>query len=191
MDVFEKAAAFALRAHGGMTRKRTNTPYILHPMEAACIVGTMTDDREILAAAVLHDVVEDTPVTAEEIRETFGDRIAELVASETEDKMEGRPKSETWMERKKESIARLRGSTDPAVHMIWLGDKLSNLRGFYRQYEKTGADLWKEFNQKDPEVQHWYYRTVAETIRDLEPHPAWKEFDALIRLIFEGERIWD
>ncbi len=60
--------------------------YILHPLEVAAIVGTMTNDLEILSAAVLHDTVEDTPVTAQDILDNFGERVAELVAHETENK---------------------------------------------------------------------------------------------------------
>ena len=55
------------------------SPYILHPLEAAVIVGTMTDDQNLIAAAVLHDVVEDAGVTIEEIEAKFGKRVRELV----------------------------------------------------------------------------------------------------------------
>lgn len=58
MDVFEKAIKFAVEAHGGDFRKGTRTPYIVHPMEAAAIVATMTDDEKVLTAAMLHDTVE-------------------------------------------------------------------------------------------------------------------------------------
>lgn len=58
-------------------------------MEAAAIVAEMTDDEELIAAAVLHDVVEDTPATSEEVEAFFGSRVAHYVACETEDKKEG------------------------------------------------------------------------------------------------------
>ena len=74
--MIEEAAAFAAQAHHGTFRKGTQIPYITHPMEAAVIVSGFTDDPEMIAAALLHDVVEDTGVTEEEIRERFGSRVA-------------------------------------------------------------------------------------------------------------------
>ena len=74
----------AAAAHSGMTRKGTGIPYLSHPVEAASIIAEMTDDQELIAAAVLHDVVEDTEVTAQELEEMFGSRVAHYVACETE-----------------------------------------------------------------------------------------------------------
>ncbi len=82
----EKAIIFAHRAHSRQLRKGTNTPYILHPMEAAAIVATMTDDPEIIPVAVLHDPIEDAGISPDEIAAKFGARVANLVHEETEDK---------------------------------------------------------------------------------------------------------
>ena len=84
MNVIEKAIGFAVKAHAGALRKGTNLPYILHPLEAASIAAQMTDDQEIIAATVLHDTVEDTETSAEDIRKEFGARVASLVSSNTE-----------------------------------------------------------------------------------------------------------
>ena len=80
MTAFEQAIIFAVRAHEGQRRRGESTPYIIHPMEVAAICASMTSDEDVLAAAVLHDTVEDTDVTVEEIREIFGDEIADAVA---------------------------------------------------------------------------------------------------------------
>ena len=69
MELVSEAIAFAVKAHDGMRRKKSDAPYILHPMEAAVIVGTMTDDQNLIAAAALHDVVEDANITINEIEE--------------------------------------------------------------------------------------------------------------------------
>ena len=82
-SLFDKAAAFAIAAHGGTERRGKGTPYVIHPMEAAAIVASITNDPEMLAAAVLHDVVEDTAVTADELRQAFGDRVTRLVLHDT------------------------------------------------------------------------------------------------------------
>ena len=83
MELVSEAITFAVKAHDGMRRKKSEAPYILHPMEAAVIVGTMTDDQNLIAAAVLHDVVEDAGITIEEIEEKFGKRVRELVKPRT------------------------------------------------------------------------------------------------------------
>ena len=79
-EILNKAIVYAVKVHNGQVRKGTQVPYILHPLEAASIVGTLTTDKEVIATAVLHDVVEDTAATTECIQEAFGERIAALVA---------------------------------------------------------------------------------------------------------------
>ena len=91
LPLYERAAVFAVIAHCGVTRKGNRIPYVSHPMEAAAIVAEMTDDQELIAAAVLHDVVEDTEVTIPDIRGLFGERIAFYVAGESEDKRRDLP----------------------------------------------------------------------------------------------------
>ena len=126
MELVSEAIAFAVKAHDGMRRKKSEAPYILHPMEAAVIVGTMTDDQNLIAAAALHDVVEDAGITIGEIGEKFGARVKELVSSETENKREELPPEETWRIRKQESLEKLKATDDMDVLVLWLGDKLSN-----------------------------------------------------------------
>ena len=71
MELVSEAIAFAVKAHDGMRRKKEAAPYILHPMEAAVIVGSMSNDQNLIAAAALHDVVEDAGITIEEIEAKF------------------------------------------------------------------------------------------------------------------------
>jgi (p)ppGpp synthase/HD superfamily hydrolase len=75
----QRALIFATRAHDGQVRKYTGVPYIYHPIAVAEIVRGFPHTEEMIAAALLHDVVEDTPVTIEEIQKEFGDKVAELV----------------------------------------------------------------------------------------------------------------
>ena len=114
MELVSEAIAFAVKAHDGMRRKKSEAPYILHPMEAAVIVGTMTDDQNLIAAAALHDVVEDAGITIDEIEAKFGRRVRELVQSETEDKRADLPPEETWRIRKEESLRVLKETEDLA-----------------------------------------------------------------------------
>ena len=104
MTAFEQAIIFAVRAHEGQRRRGESTPYIIHPMEVAAICASMTSDEDVLAAAVLHDTVEDTNATLEQIEAQFGARVARLVAAETENKRANLPPAETWRIRKQESL---------------------------------------------------------------------------------------
>lgn len=177
---------FAIEKHSGQTRKRQDTPYILHPLEAVAIVGTMTGDPETLAAAALHDTVEDAGVTPEEITEKFGKRVALLVMTETENKREELPPDQTWQLRKEETLIMLEHTKDMSVKMMWLGDKLSNMRSFCRLYRREGDGMWKYFNQKDPAMQAWYYRTIAACLRDLKDYDAYREYVDLVNTVFEN-----
>ena len=90
-NLLNDAVEFAAQKHIGQYRKGSQLPYIIHPMEAAAICASFTNDVEVLAAAVLHDVVEDAHVAVDEIEERFGPRVAALVASESENRREDIP----------------------------------------------------------------------------------------------------
>ena len=188
MELVSEAIAFAVKAHDGMRRKKSDAPYILHPMEAAVIVGTMTSDQNLIAAAVLHDVVEDANVSIKEIEEKFGKRVRELVASETEDKRADLPPAQTWRIRKEESLQVLKNTDDIAVLIVWLGDKLANMRSIYRDFKVEGEQMWQRFNQKNVAEQAWYYRSIAKLTERLSDTSAWLEYKALTELVFgKGE----
>ena len=187
MELVSEAIAFAVKAHDGMRRKKSKAPYILHPMEAAVIVGTMSDDQNLIAAAALHDVVEDAGVSIEEIEEKFGKRVRELVGSETEDKRADLPPSDTWRIRKEDSLSVLKDTDDIGVLMVWIGDKLANMRSIYRDWKIEGNAMWQRFNQKDVNEQA-YYRSIVELTKRLSDTSAWIEYKTLTELVFgKGE----
>ena len=122
--LLDRAIVFAVRAHAGTERRGKGFPYIVHPMEAMEIVATMTSDQELLAAAALHDTVEDTSVTVDDLRAEFGDRIAALVEAESDKFTEGVSEEDSWHSRKQAAIDRLAAAPYEAK-MVALGDKLS------------------------------------------------------------------
>ena len=188
MEIVSEAIIFAVKAHDGMRRKKSESPYILHPMEAAVIVGTMTDDQNLIAAALLHDVVEDADISIEEIEEKFGRRVRELVEFETENKRADLPPESTWRVRKEESLTVLKNTDDIDVMMVWIGDKLANMRSIYRLFKAEGVAMWQQFNQKDANEQAWYYRSIVELTRALSDTSAWIEYKTLTELVFgKGE----
>ena len=184
-NILDRAIIFATKAHKGQFRKGTQVPYILHPLEAAAIVSTMTADTEIIAAAVLHDVVEDTSVTIDEIQEEFGNRVYSLVGAETENKRENLPALSTWKIRKQETLDHLKTAALD-VKMITLGDKLSNIRSIHRDYNTIGDALWQRFNQKDKNEHYWYYQGIADCLTELKAYPAYTEYCELIDNTFKN-----
>lgn len=184
MTLFEEAVQFALEAHRGQVRKLNELPYIIHPMEVATICATLTSDPEVLAAAVLHDTVEDTDTTMEALEARFGQRVALLVASETEPPCPGLSRADSWHVRKENSLALLKTAADPGVKILWLGDKLSNIRSFYRVWQISGHEVWSSLNQKDPAMQAWYYRSIVTLLAELKDTPAWQELHSKVEQVF-------
>ena len=187
LPLYEKSVIFAATAHQGAHRKGSQIPYLSHPIEAAAIASELTEDEELIAAAVLHDVVEDTPVTLEELEHYFGKRIATYVGYETENKRRDLPPEETWLVRKKEMLQFLMERADRNAKILALADKLSNLRALDRDVVSVGDRVWERFHQKDKKMHGWLYRQTAEALRELENYAVWKEYDRLIRRVFEEE----
>lgn len=181
----ERALEFALEAHKGQVRKGSTTPYIVHPMETALIAMTLTKDQDIIIAALLHDTIEDTDCSAKEIEDAFGSRVLRLVQAESENKRRGQDASETWKIRKQEFIDSMdHQGRDEKI--IVLADKLSNMRATYQGFRKNGTEFWQRFNEKNKEMHHWYYRAVADKLREFADTDAWKELDRLIVKVFEA-----
>ena len=182
-DLLDRAVVFAIRAHAGTERRGKGFPYIVHPMEAVEIVATMTNDPELLAAAVLHDTVEDTDVTVEQLRAEFGERVASLVAAESDEPHEKRDSIDNWRARKQAAIDRIAAASHDAK-IVALGDKLSNMRAIARDYAIQGDELWKIFHSKDRKDHEWHYRGLAESLRELQDTFAYQEFEQLIKQVF-------
>ena len=183
-ELLDRAILFAVKAHAGTERRGKGFPYIVHPLEAVEIVATITPDQELLAAAALHDTVEDTNVTIEEIRDQFGERVANLVAAESDVFIEGKSEEETWHARKQAAIDRLAAAPHDAK-IVALGDKLSNMRAIARDYATMGDKLWDIFHAKDPSDHEWHYRGLANSLRELSDTFAFQEFESLINQVFK------
>lgn len=173
--MIDKAIEFATKAHEGQYRKGTKRPYIVHPVEVGDIVATMTDDEEVISAAVLHDTIEDCEgITQRILAQEFSERVAFMVAQESEDK------SKTWMERKRATIEHPR-TAPREVQMIGLADKLSNMRDIDRDYPAEGENLWNRFRMKDKETIGWYYKGIRDVLAgSFKEVPAFREYCRLI-----------
>lgn len=182
-DLVDQAILFATNAHHGTERRGKGFPYIIHCLEAMTIVATITKEPELLAAAVLHDTIEDTDVTEEELREKFGERITQLVIAETDKKKTDDGKTLTWQERKLRDMENLKNESREAK-IVTLGDKLSNMRAIARDYRTIGDEVWQIFRIKDKATHAWRYQGLRDALSELSDTFAFQEFDSLIKEIF-------
>lgn len=186
-EKYLRALEFASEAHAGMHRKGNNIAYIVHPVEVAEIIATMTAKIDVICAGLLHDVVEDTPYTIEDIQKEFGPKVAILVSHESENKRPELPASETWKIRKQEFLNMLPLFPEDA-QIVVLADKLSNMRALAREYSINGDSVFGKFNQKDKKEHAWYYRSIIFELADnLGYTDAWQELEELYNCVFEGE----
>jgi len=137
IEMVAKAVRVAYHAHDGVTRK-SGEPYIVHPIETAAILARMQLDAETLAAGLLHDVIEDTAVTFEDVEREFGARVANLVEGVTKlgqipwagEVGDGREMAAREKEQQAESLRKmfLAMVDDIGVVLIKLADRLHNMR---------------------------------------------------------------
>lgn len=179
------AVAFASYAHDGRLRRGTGVPEIVHSMETVSIAATLTNDPEVLAAAVLHDVTEDCGVSENELRVRFGRRVAQLVGSVSEERVEECGGS--WQKRKLYAVSRLAAATREQM-ILTLADKLSNLRAIERELTAEGPERWAERPQPGLSMYRWYYGSVGELLSPLADSAAHREYMERLRRIFPSGR---
>lgn len=181
--LLQKAYAYAAAAHAGHERKGTGIPYFTHLITTLNYAMQLTQDREILAAAVLHDTVEDTQITLQDIEKEFGSRIAGFVEAETENKRTELPAHETWEIRKQENIKHLQ-MAPYEVKIIVLSDKTANAESMVREWRKNGDAMWEKFNQKDKRKHAWYYRSCQKAMSELNDTSVMEIYQAYLDELF-------
>ena len=182
-SIVDQAIIFASKAHFGQKRKGKDVPYIVHPLEAMAIVASVTSDPELIAAAALHDVIEDTKYTYEDLQAKFGKRVADLVKAESDDEVEDKTHDKSWKERKIEGIEKLKNSPRD-VQIIALGDKLANIRDMWRDYTAVGEKLWDRFHENDPKLHEWRYRELVKALSNLKGLEPYEEFKFRVDNLF-------
>lgn len=177
-----KALYTAAKAHKNQFRKgNKDIPYIVHPVEVAMILKENDMPEDLIIAGLLHDTLEDTPITEEEIELEFGKRILELVlgASERLEERETTP----WKTRKTHTIEYL-ANAPKDIKKIACADKLANIRSILRDYEIIGEKLWERFNEKNPLEQKWYYEGLVKSLEDLNEFEMYIEFKNSVEILF-------
>jgi (p)ppGpp synthase/HD superfamily hydrolase len=184
ISLVDQAIGFAAKAHDGQRRKSGSVPYIAHPVGVAMLLQRMGCDETIVAAGLLHDIVEDTTVTLKEVHQRFGGDVADIVAVCTEPPK----KTADWESRKVHMINAL---TDAPLQakLVAAADKYHNLSHTQHTKQKEGDEVWKRFG-RGKRQQAWYYRTVFESIVANIPHPEqypiFEQLDLIIKDLFAG-----
>lgn len=163
--VLDRAIRRAAEWHQGQTRKASVTPYIVHPFGVMLLLDRFGFDEDLLIAGLLHDVVEDTEVSLQQIEEEFGSKVAEIVAHCSETKRDGSGAKRPWADRKRDHLEALAKAPIEARAVV-LADKLHNLISIRADLE-AGRPIWTSFNADRADVLD-YYRTAIERLGDEE-----------------------
>lgn len=158
--LLRRAFEFALAAHGDQVRKGLRVPFVSHLMGVAALVMEHGGDAETSAAALLHDTLEDTPTTRDDLVEEFGERVAHIVVQCTDNLQ---PCPVGWHDRKRRFILCIR-DTDPDSRLVVAADKLHNARDVVRSQRALGDAAFRPFQgAKDGTL--WYYRAALEALQ--------------------------
>jgi (p)ppGpp synthase/HD superfamily hydrolase len=157
-QIINHAIEFATSSHGKQVRKGTTDPYITHPLRVALTLIDLDLRDEVVAAGILHDVLEDAPVTFEELEKEFGINIARLVQAASEPN-----KYDFWENRKSHTINFLK-TAPQEVLFISCADKLDNIRSIHEDMKKIGDAVWSRF-KRPKENQKWYYEELAKVFK--------------------------
>jgi (p)ppGpp synthase/HD superfamily hydrolase len=177
--LIKRALYFAAEKHASQFRKGGHVPYIVHPMLVAFGVSTYTDDEEIIAAALLHDTIEDcTEVTEAVLQELFGERIAAFVAELSKSESDA---IQTWVQKKEAYIEKIKNISKEAMLIVAV-DKMVNMEGYFEALRRDTATATASFKGK-PEEYLWYYAAVGDVIaRVLGNSKVTQDYQALLHL---------
>ena len=158
MNIKEKAKMFAIRAHMGQVRKsEPDKPMIIHPISVGMLLEEYGYDDILVAAGYLHDVVEDTKYTIQDIESEFGDEIANLVLSASEP-----DKSLSWEERKTHTIEETK-NLPLRNKLIICADKINNLEDIMIKKKKKGEKDFSSFKRGEDQ-QRWYFENIYSSL---------------------------
>ncbi len=163
MNLYESALKIAIKAHDGQTRKHDGSAYVVHPIMVSRIVEAGGFSEVAVAAALVHDVLEDTPITEAELRVELGDEVVDIVMTVSEDI------TLPWEERKEAYVEKVTAA-DESVWAVSVADKIHNAGDLIEFHSITGPDAWKVFN-RGKESKIWFERLLYTELSKVWQHP--------------------
>lgn len=176
-NLIVKALEVAAKAHDKQYRKGSNIPYIVHPYEVGLILQYSGADIEMICAGILHDTLEDTVITKEDIKNIFGERVLNLVIGASE-KLDNRENT-CWKSRKQHTINKLK-TAEKDVKLLSCADKLCNIKSMVRDYETLKDELWNKFTTNDKNEHIWYYTSLVDSLSELSGEEIYEEFKRIV-----------
>lgn len=171
-NIIEKAARIAIEAHKDQIRKGDGLPYIIHPFMVALKLAKYNFSDTVIAAALVHDVLEDTDYPDTKLGTELGEEVLEIVQSVTNDD------SLPWEEKKKKYIESVRNSSEGAK-AVALADKIHNVESLLEAYDKQGSKIWDKFN-RGKEQKLWFESEVLNMLKETWHHPLIEKYENLL-----------
>lgn len=163
LPLIERALRLAAKGHRDQVRKEGDIPYIVHPVAVAWTLRDHGFSDEVVAAALAHDLLEDTAVTEEEIRAELGDEVTRIVRAVTNDD------SLSWKEKKQKYIDTVRLGGEGAW-AVATADKIHNAESLMSAYQAQGDALWKSFNATAAD-KLWFEEAMLSMLKEVWQHP--------------------
>ncbi len=178
IELIDYAIYFATKAHNGQKRKtEKDVDMIFHPFTVGMILQRSGANTNCVIAGILHDVLEDTKYTFEDVKNEFGENIANIILEVTENK-----KLE-WKERKQEAINKIKTASEEGK-LVECADKINNLETLYSVYQDIGEEVWKSFN-KPKDEQKWYYTQMYNAvIMNTKENKLFERYETILKKLF-------
>jgi len=171
-NIIEKAARLAVEGHGNQMRKGDDSPYLVHPIMVALKLQKHGFSDVVVAAGLAHDLLEDTDMTEQELKNKLGKEVTEIVKAVSNDD------SLSWEDKKKKYIETVRSGPE-GTKAVCVADKIHNLECILVAYKSQGPELWKRFNRgKDKKV--WFETEVLKMLKETWDHPMIAEYEKLL-----------
>ncbi len=171
-NIIEKAARMAVIAHKNQKRKADGLPYIIHPFMVALKLAKYNFPDTVIAAALTHDVLEDTEISEDSIKKVLGEEVLNIVKAVTNDD------SLPWEEKKKKYIESVRNGPEGAK-AVAVADKIHNLSSLLIAHSEQGSEVWKKFN-RGKEKKVWFENEVLKMLKETWQHPLIEEYERLL-----------
>jgi len=162
-SVVEKAMRISAVAHKDQKRKEGDVPYITHPAMVALLLARNGFRETVVAAGLVHDVVEDSGISIEVLERELGSEVAAIVASVSENK------DLVWEERKTQYVKSIREGNED-VKAVSIADKIHNLECLLLAYAKEGDAVWSLFN-RGMEKKMWFEKEMLTMFQETWAHP--------------------
>jgi len=177
MNIIEKATRIAVKVHEGQRRKADDLPFIIHPFMVALKLTKYNFPDKVIAAALAHDILEETEYPEEGLREELGDEVVEIVKAVTNEDIPD------WEEKKIKYVESVRRSSEDAK-AVSVADKIHNLESLLIAHEEQGPDVWGKFN-RGKEQKMWFENEVLKMLKDTWQHPLIEEYKNLLEQVKE------